>query len=76
MEIGICDAAINEHLWMGPVDTFFYEYFLVASLYCGVFSCQMNCLFPALPDEEGIGLATLLWWSGELAHHLTVKRSQ
>jgi hypothetical protein len=23
VEIGICDAAINEHLWMDPVDTFF-----------------------------------------------------
>jgi hypothetical protein len=44
------DAAIKEHLWMAPIDSFFYEYCLVVSLYTGVFSFQINCPFPGGGD--------------------------
>jgi hypothetical protein len=53
----MCDAAIDDHLWMASVDPFFYEYCLVVSVFLWIFSYQINCLFPALPNEEGIGIS-------------------
>jgi hypothetical protein len=48
METVVYTATCKALFWLAPFDSFFYEYWLVVSLYNVQFSFQINCLFPAL----------------------------